>query len=614
MKASINEVKSKIKEGKFEESFADLISLVDYELSFVEQGKMSRLLRKIPLQQFDLKTLKIAFLATSTVDHLAEILQLYLAREGFNAKFYIAEYDTIYQTALDPDSELYSFQPDIVWVFTNHRDLGLKASNSLSKSEAKECVADAIDRVKSICAVIHSKCDAQIIINNADRPLERSFGNFDVRVPSSKSSLIHRFNLEITSSLAPGIHIFDFGYIADSFGLSRWHDEAYWYHSKHAFSFNAIGSIAHSASMLIRGIFGRSYKCLVLDLDNTLWGGVIGDDGIEGIRLGQGSAEGEAFQAFQHYIKELKDRGIILAACSKNEHETAAEAVQNHPEMVLKLDDFAVFTCNWHNKADNIRAIASTLDIGLDSLVFVDDNPVERAQVKTELPVVAVPDMPQDPVQYLRTLDQQLYFETAMFSEEDINRSEMYRVNAERKTSQTQFSNIGDFLRDLSMKAQVGGFDQINLPRVAQLINKSNQFHLTTTRYSEKQILSMISREAYEGLWVKLNDRFGDNGLISAVLLHQINDTLVVDTWVMSCRVLSRGLEDYIHNEIVKIGKQRGVKVIEGQYIPTKKNKLVAELYNKLGWEELPRETSTRTWQLPIEDAVYRENYIESIF
>ena len=606
----MKQIKLKIKEEKYKAAFLDLMSEVRPEQGFPEQFKISRLLQKIPNEELGLKPIKVALLTTSTVDHLAEILRLYLAKEGYSAEFYISEYGTIYQTALNPESELYAFNPDIIWTFINYRDLDLVPLTSLSLDEAAEEVAKAIEAINSLVKAIQRQCGAQIIINNSDRPLEREFGNLDVSLPCSRTALIQRFNLELGSSVPSGVLIFDLSYIAEKYGLQKWHDETYWHHSKHAFSLNAAGFVAHSMAKLIRGARGESRKCLVLDLDNTLWGGVIGDDGIEGIVLGQGNAEGEAFIAFQHYLKALKNRGVILAVCSKNQEEIASEAFRSHPEMVLQLEDFSAFICNWQNKADNIRDIADILEIGLESFVFVDDNPVERAQVRTELPIVAVPELPEDPAYYLRTLDQESYFEITAFSEEDKNRSAMYNGNAQRKVSKNKFSDIEGFLTDLSMKAQIGKFDQLNLPRISQLINKSNQFHLTTTRYSEIQLRKMISQKSYEGLWFKLQDRFGDNGLIAVIILHQIDDVLEVDTWAMSCRVLSRGVEDLVHNEIVNVGKERGVKKLRGRYIPTKKNKIVANLYGQLNWLECEH---ANTWEIAINDALLRKNYIERL-
>lgn len=587
----------------------EIIAQLQPDDNFAQQAKLARKIKKIDLTQASLKPIKVAFLSTSTVDHFIDILKLYLVRDGFLPEFYISEYDTIFQTALDPNSSLYGFSPDIVWLFTNHRDLDF---DTLNNSETDETVLSEIERFNTISEAIQRNCSAQIIQNNADLPLNRVFGNFESSLKSSYNSQLLSYNSYLPLNVPSNVHIFDLAYIASSVGLKNWIDEAYWHHSKHAFSLNVVGSVAHAASRMICGLKGQAYKCLVLDLDNTMWGGVIGDDGMDGIRLGQGNAEGEAFLAFQRYVHSLSQRGVILTVCSKNEDIIAREAFENHPEMAIKISDIAVFVCNWINKADNIRAIADTLEIGLDSFVFIDDNPAERAQVKSELPMVCVPDLPEDPALYGRTLDQALCFETISFSDEDRKRGAMYQGNAQRKSLKTNFSDLSSFLNNLRMTAEVSDFGPVNLPRISQLINKSNQFHLTTTRYSTTEIEEMLSQDAYTGVSFRLKDRFGDNGLISGVLLHQIEDILHIDTWVMSCRVLSRGMEDLICNEIVSIAQKIGVKIICGHYIPTKKNMLVKGLYERLGWlctEKL--DNGTQVWQIALEQAKERKHYIE---
>ena len=609
----ISSIKEALADGSSERACRLIVDSLDPEADFAFHHKLVRLFRKIPDGAIALKPLRLAVLATSTVDQLCDVLRLYLAREGYALELFTGEYDTMIQTVLDPASDLYQFKPDVVWLFTNHRDINVDASGDKAPDAIGASVEGAVDQLISLVDVIRKNCVAQVILNSADRPLERLFGNFDGRVPFTRTSIIRHFNLALAQNIPSGAHIFDLEYIANSVGLNAWHDESYWLHSKHAFSPNVTAQVAHAAARMITGIKGGAHKCLVLDLDNTLWGGIIGDDGIGGIALGQGDAAGEAFLAFQKYLKSLSERGVILTVCSKNEADIAAEAVRKHPEMVLRMEDFAVFTCNWSNKADNIRAIAETLEIGVESLVFVDDNPVERQQVRGELPMIAVPEMPEDPALYVRALDRQMYFETASFTSEDQKRGSMYRNNAKRKVLKQQFSDIDFFLKDLKMEASVGAFDSQNLPRISQLINKSNQFHLTTTRYSESQIESMLESGKYEGFWVKLQDRFGDNGLISAIILEHGDDGVSkVDTWVMSCRVLARGVEDFIHNEMVAAATRRGSERLQGRYIPTKKNKLVADVYSRLGWEAIT-EADGEWWEIQLLEPSFRPNHIKKV-
>jgi FkbH-like protein len=408
------------------------------------------------------------------------------------------------------------------------------------------------------------------------------------------------------------VTLFDLDEIAAAYGKRRWVDARYWHHSKHAFAFDASGLLAHEAAAMLAAAKGLAKKCLVLDLDNTLWGGVIGDDGIEGIQLGSGT-DGEAFAAFQGHIKALKDRGVILAVCSKNEEANAMAPFRDHPDMRLSLDDIAVFRANWDNKADNIRAIAETLNIGLDSMVFLDDNPVERGLVRRYLPMVTVPELPSDPAGYLDVLAAGRWFETLSFGAEDRQRADYYRDNAQRAGLQSQFRDHTDYLTSLEMAAEYGDLDSFRLPRMAQLIGKSNQFHLTGTRHGEAELRRRADGIAGQARWYALRDRFGDNGLISVVVFAWSDGVLDLDTWVMSCRVLARGMEEFILNDLVDQSLQRGCTAITARYVPSAKNGLVAGLYPRLGFTETAAEPGgTRCFRLDLAEWSPRDTAIRS--
>ena len=465
-------------------------------------------------------------------------------------------------------------------------------------------VAAAVARFENLWQAIQSHSPALIVQNNADLPLERVFGNFSGACPWSRLNRLRRFNLELADAAPPGVTLFDLDHAASVFGRAGWFAERFWYHSRHPFSLEAIPAVAAQAARLVNALKGGAKKGLVLDLDNTLWGGVIADDGLEGIRLSPGDPDGEAFIAFQDYLLKLKERGIILTVCSKNQEENARLPFEKHPHMRLRLADFAVFVANWDNKADNIAAIAETLEIGPDALVFVDDNPVERDLVRRFRPEVTVLEMPEDPALYVRTLDRAGLFETAAFSDEDRQRAEMYRQNASRKASRGRHADVGAFLRSLEMTAEHGPVGEAQLPRVAQLINKSNQFHLTTRRYSEADLRRMVADPERIAHWFRLRDRFGDNGLISVLLLRRVDaETLEVDTWVMSCRVLSRGMEAFVRNRMVRLAREAGCRRLIGVYLPTRKNGLVADLYGRLGFAELESRPERTRWLLEIDPA-----------
>lgn len=592
-------------------SFSQAIATLDPAADFVEQHRHSRRVTKLAKDENGLTPIRIALLTSSTVDHFIAVLRAYLIREGYQPDFFVSEFNTLFQVALNSESDLYVFDPDLIWIFTNYRDLNFRLETVTDAEDQEAELVDALSQLGVLWTGLTSHSNARILQNNADHPEERVLGNYETRHEGSLSRRISRFNDRLIGEAPANLQIFDLARLAANTGLSRWHDRQYWYHSKHAFSPDATGLVAHSGARLIRGLMGRAYKCAVLDLDNTLWGGVIGDDGVGGIKLGQGDPDGEAFLDFQRYIKALKNRGIILAVCSKNEESNATNAFNTHPEMVLSLDDIAVFVCNWTNKAENIRTIANTLDIGLDSLVFIDDNPAERALVREMLPMVAVPDLPEDPALYCAALDREGYFELAAFSDEDRNRGAMYRDNAQRRVLQAEITDVNSFLKNLEMQCTVGEVDDLTLPRVVQLINKSNQFHPTTTRYNDLRISELIIHDDFDCLYFKLADRFGDNGLISVVILEQRDDIVLVDTWAMSCRVLSRGMEDFIHNEMLEVALRRGAKYLEGVYIRTPKNNLVANLYERLGWTPVTAGSETSTWRLPTDPAMRREHHIE---
>ncbi|MCC7050399.1 MAG: HAD-IIIC family phosphatase, partial [Bacteroidia bacterium] len=335
---------------------------------------------------------------------------------------------------------------------------------------------------------------------------------------------------------------------------------------------------------------GKIKKCLILDLDNTLWGGIIGDDGLDGIQIGN-LGVGEAYTQLQRWAKQLKERGIILTVCSKNNEETAKEPFEKHPDMVLKLNDIAVFVANWNNKADNIRHIQSVLNIGFDSMVFLDDNPAERKIVSDNVPDITVPELPEDPALYVDYLQQLNLFETASLTEEDTDRTKQYQEEAKRTEFKHSFVNEQDFLKSLQMICKVNAFTSFEVPRIAQLTQRSNQFNLRTIRYNEEEVSALSKNPNYITFSFKLSDTFGDYGLVSVIILELTEQkNIFINTWLMSCRVLKRELEQLVLNTVVKAAQQKGVTKIIGEYIPTSKNSMVQEHYTKLGFSKTEKE------------------------
>jgi FkbH-like protein len=548
--------------------------------------------------------IRVAVLGNTTTTQLVALLDLFLFSRNLDAEIYEAPYGLVRQELLDPTSGLYAFAPDYIFIATTRRDLGPPPPPTATAQEAAQAAARAASEWQALWQAAYERLGCQIIQNNFDAPAWRSFGNLDASLPAAPGYFIETVNRELVASAPRWVSIHDLNGLAGLLGRWNWGDERFFHIAKLPCAPEHLAPYAHGVAALIAARAGRSRKCLVLDLDNTLWGGVIGDDGLAGIALGQGDGAGEAFVAFQRYVKSLRERGVILAVCSKNDDRNAREPFERHPEMVLKLSDIACFVANWNDKAANMRHIAKELNIGLDSLVFFDDNPAERAIVRNLVPEVAVPEAPADPADYVRALDQHRYFEAISLSAEDLRRTEYYRANAERAQIATNAADIDEFLRSLDMKAWIGPIGDMEMERSVQLIGKSNQFNLTTRRYSAADIQRMLDSADWDTRVVKLGDKFGDNGLISVVLTQAQGDSLVVDTWLMSCRVLKRGVERLLLNELVTIARTRGLRRIIGHYLPTPKNDLVKDHYRSLGFTLLTEDADGRTsWEHRIDDA-----------
>ena len=608
----INAAKSIVKTGDHEAAFRALTNIINEDYSYTVQYKISRIFESLDISEFNFTPIKVAILATSTVDHILPILKFWLSVRGLNADLWLAPYDMLPAMCLDQQSTLYKENPDVIWLYTNWRDVEITVSpftqNPSGSNKEKEI---AVDKLIKLATTASNFSNAQVVINNADVPSEELFGNLEGSVDWSRRNLLRSYNLRLAEKLPDDILLMDLDHLASTFGKSRWFDPKYWFHSKHAQTLDAMGLLSSSFSALIAGSHGMSKKCLVLDLDNTIWGGVIGDDGIEGINLGHG-VNGECFQAIQKYCKSLKERGIILAVCSKNDESTAKEPFLSHPDMVLTLDDISVFVANWNNKAENISHISEVLNIGLESIVFVDDNPVERDLVRNLLPLVTVPSMPSDPAYYTQFLQNGRYFEAISFSDEDRKRSNFYKSNANRNLHQQNFADLGSFLEDLKMVAEFDSINEFYLPRATQLINKSNQFNLTGKKYTEKELLKLSQQPSSHVLYFKLSDKFGDNGLISVIIFHKHDLNIVIDNWVMSCRVLGRQMEEFVVNELVRISKKYGAKKLLGEFVSSGRNNLVAELFKKLGFKKVEQDLSNTNWVLDIDNSVHFKTSIKN--
>jgi FkbH-like protein len=443
-----------------------------------------------------------------------------------------------------------------------------------------------------------------VIVQTVAAPTDSLFGSFDRVEGTSPFAMTEAFNEKLREwARSGGIVIADIARLAASIGYERWDDPRHWHASKLPFSPDFTPVYADAIARVVGALMGKAKKVLVLDLDNTLWGGVVGDDGLDGIALGQGSATGEAFLAVQNLALDLRQRGVVLAVCSKNEDATARQPFKEHPEMALKERQIAVFQANWTDKASNLRMIAEKLNLGVDSLVLLDDNPAEREQVRRELPMVGVPELPDDPAYYPRYLAAAGYFEAVAFSEEDRARADQYQTNAARTELLSSSSDMDSYLRSLDMRCRIGPVSSVNRARVAQLINKSNQYNLTTRRYTEAQVADMESRPDKLMLQARLEDRFGDNGIISIVIVDKTRREWDIDTWLMSCRVLGRRVEHALLKTIAGYARSEGAAALTGSFIPSAKNQMVQDHYEKLSFALTDRsESGAARWRLDLVD------------
>lgn len=555
------------------------------------------------------RTLRLALLSDAAVPQLVPLLKVLFAAKGIRAEVYLAEYDSIELEVFNPNSRLYAFAPQAV-VFL-HALNALRFRYYRQNGERARFAEETAGKISNLWDTFQTRSSAVILQSNFMLPYERPFGNFDHKAPESFYTTVMRVNglLAEMARARANVLLNDVEALASYVGRKHWCDERLWTLAKSFCALDQLPLVAQNVVDIVLSSLGQVVKCVVVDLDNTLWGGVIGDDGVEGIAIGP-YGEGEPFHRLQHYLLDLKRRGIVLAVCSKNEHDTALAPFRSHPDMVLRPEDFAVFVANWGPKPDNIRHIKETLNIGFDSMVFLDDNAFERQLVRQTLPDVIVPELPEDAADYVRAISELNLFEVTSFSEEDRRRADLYRANAEREQLQAGFSDISDYLRSLDMRITMQRFDPFHLPRIAQLIQRSNQFNLTTRRYTPAECEAMMREEGCIPLYVSLSDRFGDNGLISVIILRLRAPVLDIDTWLMSCRVLGRGVEQFAMNRVVELAHRHGCETIVGTYIPTAKNAMVKEFYAQFGFQsaESGEQDETR-WSLEVgryeQQAVY---------
>lgn len=537
----------------------------------------------------------IAILGGSTTSNIKLILELFLLNYGIEPQFYESDYNQYYEDAVFKNERLERFKPDIIYIHTSNRNIETYPPMSADDDDVNRLIDDVVKKFSQIWDTLSMTYKCPIIQNNFEMPFYRIMGNKDASDIHGRVNFLTRLNLNFYkyAQSHENFYICDLNYISADYGLREWADPFYWHMYKYALNVSAIPYLSFNVANIIKSIYGKNKKGFVLDLDNTLWGGVIGDDGVEALEIGPEESIGQAYAEFQKYLKDYKQFGVILNIASKNDRANALSGL-NHPDNILTPADFVVIQANWDSKDMNFVKISKELDLLPESLIFVDDNPAERHIVTNQIKGVVAPEIGEIH-HYIQNIDHGGYFEVTTFSADDQKRSEMYKENMQRAKLQAEFSNYSEYLISLQMKAVIKPFEPILTARIAQLTNKSNQFNLTTKRYTQAEIEEIAENDNYITLYGRLTDRFGDNGVVSVVIGHKVGCECQIDLWIMSCRVLKRNMEFAMMDSLVKKCKDAGMSTIHGYYYPTAKNSMVKDFYKLQGFTEIYKDDMGNT-------------------
>ena len=554
--------------------------------------------------------IKLAVLGNASTQFVSQAAEGYAKLNGVNLKVFDAGYNQINVQLLDPNSELYSFLPQQILLIICAEKL-YEDFLAIDCNERNQFADVYISKIIHFWDLISMNSNARIIQANFVEINDKVFGHYSSKIESSFIFQLRKLNYLLEKNAAKNNRVFilDLESIQTKMGRPLFFSPKLYYNAKMAISIEALPEVAKGIIDVLFAMKGRMKKCIILDLDNTLWGGVIGDDGLSGIEIGDFGV-GHVYTNFQLWLKQLKQYGIILAVCSKNEESIAKEPFLVHDEMVLKLDDISIFVANWDDKASNIKLIQESLNIGMDSIIFLDDNPFERSLVKNAIPDIEVPELPNDPADWLAFIQDQNYFETASFNSNSPDRTKYYQAEFERKKIEHNYVSIDDYLEDLRMIGESKPFDEMKYSRIAQLTQRSNQFNLRTIRYTEDEIQRMANNDSFVTSYFTLKDRLGDYGLVSVVILKKQDEhAAFIDTWLMSCRVLKRGMEEFVMNKLVGLARNMNISTIIGEYLPTQKNKMVANIYEQMGF----RRINNNLFELDVKEYKEKKTYIKEI-
>ncbi len=587
------------------------MSVLEYPFdnAYILQKKKS--IKKELLAKGPFTDKKVAILSGSTIGEIKNILELFLLDYGIRPEFKVGGYNRYYEELMFDDGSLASFAPDFIYIHTSIRNLSRLPVPADSPEDVEKMLADELARYQAVCEKALS-FGAVVIVNNYEMPFYRLFGSKDAVVPQGMVNFITRLNLGIAEYIAgkENLYLNDINYLSALVGLDNWFNLENWYLYKYTPSVDRIPDLAFSVARIIKSALGKNKKSIILDLDNTLWGGIIGDDGVEGIAIGNEQPAGMSYTEFQKYLKDLSGLGIMLNVCSKNEEAIAKRGFSERKEAPLNVEDFICFKANWDPKHVNIQNIAKEINIGEDSFIFIDDNPAEREIVRKQVPAVTVPEV-KVPEDYIKAIDRGGYFEITTFTKDDAKRNEMYKQNAQRAASEAAFADYSDYLRSLEMTGEIGPFSPAHLERITQLINKTNQFNFTTRRYASSETERITAdTDSYISVYAKLIDKFGDNGITTCLIASVEGTNANIDLWVMSCRVFKRDLELAVFDYLIHQCQARGIKTITASYYPTAKNVIVRDFYETLGFEAVVDKEDEKRYILSVPDDYEDKNKV----
>ncbi len=561
---------------------------------------------------------KIAILGGSTTNTIRQMLELFLLNYGIRPSFYESEYNQYYEDGMFPNPQLEAFAPDLIYICTGNRNISAWPHLSDSRERIEQKLQQTMEKFRGLWERLAHTYHCPIIQNNFEYPFFRLLGNKDASDMHGRVNFITTLNCRFYeySQTQENFYICDINYLSASYGLEKWSDPYYWHMYKYAVAVPAIPFLAFNIANIIKSIYGKNKKAFNLDLDNTLWGGIVGEDGAENIEIGQETPLAQTYSEFQEYLKLHKQLGILLTINSKNDEANAISGL-SRPDSVLHPEDFVNIKANWEPKSMNLVKTAREMALLPESFVFVDDNPAERAIIAEQVKWAAVPEI-NGVEHYIQVIDRSGFFEVTSLSQDDLKRTEMYRENAERSRLQASFENYEDYLKSLEMKGEIREFIPAYMSRIAQLTNKSNQFNLTTKRYSQSEIEAIARDPEHVALYGRLCDKFGDNGVVSIVIGRidgRMGEELHMELWLMSCRVLKRRMEYAMMDELVKKAQSIGIQKIIGYYYPTAKNAMVRDFYELMGFTRISEDEEGNTvWEFVIpNEYIEKQQVIELI-